>query len=67
MPRNAKMQPIGDTLVSYSAAQLPVEYIEGVHHEITEEFRSGERSPDSTAQILDLLVRIAVQKLKAAA
>jgi hypothetical protein len=68
MPRrNEEMQAIGDSLISYSAAQLPTGYIEGVHREVSDEFRKGERGATSTIQILDLLVRIAVTKLKAAA
>jgi hypothetical protein len=67
MRRDRKIRPVGDALVSYSAAELPVGYIEGTHREVMDEFRNGARRSDQTVQVLDLLVRISVQKLKATA
>ena len=65
--RPSALQPIGDTLVSYSAEQMPTAAIETLHRDVIDEHRVGERSSDSTVQILDLLVRISLQKLKALA
>jgi hypothetical protein len=60
-----QMQPIGDVLVSYSADQMPVEAIEQIHKDIASDLSLGERSYQSALRIYDLLLFIAVQKLKA--
>jgi hypothetical protein len=63
--RREQMQPIGDVLVSYSAEEMPVEAIEQIHKDIASDLSLGERSYQSALRIYDLLLFIAVQKLKA--
>jgi hypothetical protein len=57
-------QPIGDVLVSYSAAELPTDYLDGVRREVRDEVLHGERNAASALQIFDLLIQIAIQKLR---
>lgn len=58
---------IGDVLVAYSATEMPISAIEQIHKDTSREVEEGERTPEDAMRIFDLLLYIAVLKLKAAA
>ena len=58
------MSPVGDILVAYSADQMPTDAIERLHRETIEEHRAGERDAPSALRVVNMLLHIAIQKLR---
>jgi hypothetical protein len=62
--RRSDLSPVGEVLVAYSADEMPTDAIQKLHVETVEEHRAGERSAVSTLQVVNLLLNIAIQKLR---
>lgn len=59
------LKPVGDMLVSYSAAEMPTATIEDLATEIIHEHATGERPTFDALLIYGWLLRIALQKIRA--
>lgn len=55
-----------EMVVSYSAAEMPTDALEGLQHDVMTSFNRRERTATETLKLINLLLTIALQKLSAA-
>lgn len=54
---------VADVLVSYSAGQMPTEVLDKLHEETVSDRHAGLTPIGESFQILDLLLKVAIQKI----
>jgi hypothetical protein len=65
--RRSQPTPVGEILASYTAEELPNDAIERIQHEVLTEYRQGEVPVADVLRVLNLLLIISLQKLRALA
>lgn len=67
MPQRRGLRPVGDLVVRYSAEEMPVTAIEEIRQRTVSDLKAGEIASGDALRITDLLLVIALRKLKVAA
>jgi hypothetical protein len=65
--RDHDPKPVGDILVSYTADEMPTQFVTQIQHDVLEEYRNGELPVGDAFRIVNLLLNITLQKLQALA
>jgi hypothetical protein len=66
MPRR-DLRPAGEMFVRYTAEEMPSDAIVRVQRDTVRDLNAGDVDPKDAARILDLLLTVALQKIKALA